>query len=268
MSGVIFFETLKRNWTQMVYWGLGMGALAALMMVAIPDIETLDTMSDLMGSLPPAAMAAFGIEDMEAFSTPEGFIGFGYFLYALIILAIFAALAGLSIVSADEDEGILDVMLSLPVSRRRLLLEKFAVYALLSAGIVGIAHLGFVLTQSASQLDVDMNLLLIGSLNMLPSMLYLIAFTLLVTVLIRRRAIAMGVVIVYFVGSYMLDVMGGILAGTVGDGLQALSFFAYYNGDSVMLDGLNPLNVVLLLALTGAFLWLSLWAFERRDIGL
>jgi ABC-type transport system involved in multi-copper enzyme maturation permease subunit len=67
--------------------------------------------------------------------------------------------------------------------------------------------------------------------------------------------------------SYVLFVIGGsVKEDTFGYYLGRLSVWTYFDGQTVVREGLNPVNVGGLLALVLVLLVVSLWAFERRDI--
>ena len=89
MAGTVFKDTLRENWRQIIYWGLGMAVLGWFMTLVAGDSDTLKGYADLFASMPPALMAAIGIQDAAAMATPEGFINFVFFGYAILVYAVF-----------------------------------------------------------------------------------------------------------------------------------------------------------------------------------
>src|SRR5262245_38818129 len=105
MSGAVFFETVRRSWKGMVYWGVGLGLMAWLQTIIIPDVEALKKMADLMKSLPPFLLQAFGSTDIAFMSTPEGYMTLQWFSWAVLILAVYSVLSGLNVTANEEDRG-------------------------------------------------------------------------------------------------------------------------------------------------------------------
>ena len=268
MAGVFFAETLRRDWRLAVYWGAGLALLGFVIISVIPDAAALNRYADMLESMPPFMLNMLGAEDATALTTPEGFIGFGFFGYALLVLAVFGVLAGLSITSGEEDGGVLDVVLSLPVPRWRVFAERFAAYAVLVVLIAFIGFVGLVLANATTSISIDNGRLLVGALNMIPATLLVIAFTAFVAVVLRPRSVAVGLAAGFIVVSFFLDFIASAARHVVTDALSLLSFFTYYDGQHVMLNGPVLVNVLVLLAAMGLLLAGGLWFFERRDIGL
>ena len=126
MSGTIFMETLRHNWRIALYWGLGIGGYAVLIILLIPSVDVLKQYADLVANMPAGMLKMFGAADASSLGTPEGFLGFGFFTYTVLMLAVYAVVAGLGVTANEEDQGILDVVLSLPVPRWRIIVERLA----------------------------------------------------------------------------------------------------------------------------------------------
>ncbi len=268
MSGVIFTHTLRQNWKQILYWGIGMGLLGYYLVIIIPTVDALKQYADLLATMPPAILQLIGAEDMAALATPEGFISSGFFSRLLLILSVFAVTAGLNITASEEDEGIMDVLLSLPVARWRVIIEKFVAYTLISLVIVLLGLIGLLLGLGSSEMQVQTSKLVESSFNVLPSLLLLIAVALFMGTVIRRRSTATALTVAFIVGSFFIDFLGVSASGTVAENLRALSFFSYYDSQSVMLYGLSWSNVLILLGVTALLVAGSVVAFNRRDIGV
>jgi ABC-2 type transport system permease protein len=269
VTGVVFTHTLKRNWRSMLYWGIGIGLIGYLQIVVLPNTDSLQQMADLVATLPPVLLQAFGGGDIASIATPEGYLSFRYFGIVLIVFAVYALIAGLNVTAAEEDRGILDVVLSQPLPRWRLVIEKVLAYTLLMVAIVIISFLGLWLGVAATPTFViDTGKLLQGSFNILPGTLVMLAATTLIATLTRRRATAGTIAAIFLVASYFLDFLGRTVSETFVNSLSALSFFTYYDGSSVIQGGLNWGNIVLLLAAALLLTAGAVYAFQQRDIGV
>jgi ABC-2 type transport system permease protein len=267
MRGVVFSETLRQNWRGMLYWGVGLALLGLVTLTLITDVDALKQVAQLMETLPPALLRAMGMDDLTQLATPEGFLGGAYFGRVILILSVFGVISGLNITANEEDQGILDVLLSLPLPRWRLIIEKFAAYTLMAVVIVGLGFLGLYLGERASMLEINTRRLLESSFNVLPTVLLIIAFTGLAGAVFRRKGTATMVTAIFVIASYFVDLMGRAASDSFLNQLRVLSFFSYFDNDGVMRDGLAWGNVGLLLVVAGVLVAGSLWFFQRRDIG-
>jgi ABC-2 type transport system permease protein len=262
-------ETLRRSWRGTLGWGLGMFLLGLLITMLVQDADMLNRLTELTQSLPPALLRMIGAsEDVLAMATPEGFIGTAFFGRSVLILAVYAILAGLNITSNEEDQGILDVVFSLPLPRWRFIIEKFAAYSLLTVVVLALSFIGLVLGAQTTAINVDTAKLLAGCVNLLPGTWLMIAFTGLAGAIFPRRGTAVAVTAVFVIGSYLLNFLGQMASESIFSSLSQLSFFRYYESGDVILNGLSWSSVGLLLAVTVALVGMSLWFFQRRDIGV
>jgi ABC-2 type transport system permease protein len=268
MSGTIFSETLRRNWRAGLFWGLGLALLAYFIMLMVGDAAFLEGMSAMFESLPPAIMQIFGASDMSALVSTEGFVSTIYFTYAGLVMAIYALLSGLNISANEEEAGILDLVLSLPVGRFQLILERYAAYVVISIGVVLLTHAGLLLGSLQTGVAVNQGLLLAGSINMLPMTLFMMAFTAALAVILRRRAAALGIAVAYLIASYFIDFLAKAVTHELMNVVSRISFFSYYDSQTVLKQGLVVANVLVLAVALVVFVVAALYFFKRRDIAV
>lgn len=269
MSGVLFTHTFRRGLRPALIWGIGLLIYGFYGTAIIPDVDALQQYTAVMETIPPAMLQVFGVgDDMSFMTTPAGFISFGFFGYIMLFLAVYAVSSGLNVIASEEDQGIMDVMLSLPLPRWRVIIERFAAYTLLSVGVVLMGFVGLVSGLQFSELVVDTGRLLEGSLNILPSMLLIMSLTVFVTAVIRNRNTATAIAAGFVIVSYFLNVIGSAASGSIAGQIARLSFFYYYANNEVMQYGLMPVNMLGLLAVTLLLVVGGVWAFQRRDVGI
>jgi ABC-type transport system involved in multi-copper enzyme maturation permease subunit len=270
MTGAVFVETLQRGWKGMLGWGLGLGLLAFISIIIIPDVDALEQMASLMESLPPVLIQALGGGDITFMATPEGYLALQYFSVALLFFSIYAVVSGLDVTANDEDRGILDAFLSLPLARWRLILEKFAAYSLLIGGaiLISFVFMGAAIGLTPALATVSMDRLAAANFVMLPALLVVLAFTLFIAAIVRRRGLAIALAAIFVVASYFMDTIGRTAPDTVVSALRSVSFFAYYDATGILQNGLVWGNVLLLLVAAVVLVAGGMWFFERRDVGL
>jgi ABC-type transport system involved in multi-copper enzyme maturation permease subunit len=270
MTGKIFAETLGRGWKTMLYWGIGMALYSLIITVAVLDDQTLQQMLTLINSLPAFLMQGFmGTADIAFMTTPNGYFATKYFTTAMLIFSAYAILAGMAVTANDEDAGILDSFLSLPIRRWAVIIERGLAHVLMLLGVLVLAFMGVAVgSLLVPHVSYDLGGILVGILNMLPSLLFVLLATIFFGVLFRRRSVALGVSAALVIFSYLIYFVTSGAPDSPIAPLGLLSFYHYYNGVGVMQFGLDLANVGLLLALAAVFAALSLLRFERRDIGL
>lgn len=251
----------------MLFWGIGMGLLGLAMMIILPNVGFLKQFEKLLTNM-PAVIKALGMDDAAQMATPEGFISAGYFGRILLFMAVYVVLAGLNITANEEDQGIMDMLLSLPLDRTRLILEKFTAYSLMFIVIVGMGFLGLCVGGLAAAIPFDAVKLWVASINVVPAGLFMLSFTLFAGVFLRRRSQAAALSAAFIIASYILDFAAGAASGSLIARLRGFSFFAYYDNAHVMQNGLNAGHITLLLLLASLLVAASLRIFQRRDIGV
>ena len=268
MIGSVFIETYKQTWKQMVYWGLGLAAMGLLVIIMVPLFD-MQQMKELLESFPPFILALVGVGDeLEVFATNEGFVAIGFFGKSALIFAVYPVVMGMRVTADEEDSGIMDVQLSLPVQRARLIIEKFAAYAVSIVGLVLMIYLGMHIGVAIGGVELDMSRLNEVTFYLVPLMIFVMSFTMIIAAIIRRRQVALGIVTAFVIVSFMLQTIGAAAADTIAESIGAISFFTYYNAGNIMTDGLVSSHVFAYFAVSVILLLMSVYRYERRDIGV
>jgi ABC-2 type transport system permease protein len=268
MRGEVFKNTLWRSLRAAIIWGIVMAFFANYVILLTPDAAGLQGFIGLFNAMPPVVMQAFGITDINAMATPEGFLGIAFFTYASVTLAIYAVLAGLSVTANDEEQGIMNMLLSLPLPRWTLIVERVLAHTVLTALVCLMCYAGVVAGTRINPVLSEVNLLYaaqaVGAL--IPFVMAIFGITLLLGVVIRRRAIAGAVAGVFVALSFMLNTLGGGAGPELGPVLQGLSVFNYYDGGDAMLNGLNWVPTLAMGVIAVILTLVSVRLYERRDI--
>jgi ABC-2 type transport system permease protein len=226
---------------------------------ALGDVDYEAIFTDL----PPAMIEAFGI---QALGTIEGFLGVQVynFLWLLGLGLYFAYSAG-GLLATDIENERLDLVLSMPVSRTRLLVEKFlSMLVPLVVVNVAIGAVVYAIVVAIGE-SVDPVNLALAHLLSVPYLLVCAGIGLVFSVAVDRAAIAeRGAVGVVFVLYLVESVVSG---GTDVEAVQYLSPTHYYDPTPVLIEGTYELlDVAVLLVAFVLLLWLSGVLFRRRDL--
>jgi len=239
-------------------WGLPLGIWSAFIVVIFPSIE--GALSKAVQDYPPALREAFGIGEL---SSVEQYLHAE--MLSLIVplalgyLAVRAVASGLS---GAAESGRLDVLLSAPVSRTRVVAAGFLATAIELAAVLAIT---IALTMAGSLISgagLPFGDALAGYANVWPLALLFAALGVVATGWSLRTSVVTGSVAGVLVTMYLIDLIGRLDDDL--SGIRYVSVFKYY-GNAIE-NGIEPVafcgivGVALLLAGLGARL------FERRDI--
>ncbi|WP_134670929.1 ABC transporter permease subunit [Halorussus marinus] len=214
-------------------------------------------------SLPPAMLDAFG---MQSIGSIEGWLGGQIYTFLWLLgLGVYFAYASAGVIANDIESDRMDLLLSFPVSRRRLLTEKFAsvLLPLVSLNVVvGAVTYGLVVAIGET---IDPMHLAAAHLLSIPYLLVCAAIGLVLSVVVDRAAIAeraaIGLVFVLWL------VESAVGAAEDFAWIQNLSPTHYYAPTPILVDGSYELiDAAILLAAFLGLLVVSQLLFQRRDI--
>ena len=267
MIGAIFRGCLQGNARATVYWTLAISFFGFYAVAIAPDYEGVRQYATLLESFGPIS-TLLGVS-AEVLSSSSGFVTFIYLDYSFLYYSFFAVIAAISISAGEEEHGILDWQLSLPVPRIRFLWERtfafLVIFAIVSFVSGGVTWFSSFLNANVS---LDFWTILSASLNFLPTLMLVFAVTLWISVVVRRRNAAIMLAGFFVVASYFLNGLGDLVGGDAGAFLRGISYFHHYQRGSVLIDGLNPANMLSIAAVAALCLALASLAFQRRDIGI
>ncbi|MCU0270371.1 MAG: ABC transporter permease [Acidimicrobiales bacterium] len=208
MLTTVFTKTLRDQRRSLLGWSIGIAGTVALMAAIWPSFADMD-IDAMMAEYPEDLKEAFNITDL---STGVGYLNAELFSFMIpIMFIVFAVGRGGRLVAGEEEDGTLETLATLPLTRTRVLLEKAA------ALVVGIGVLTIVLWASLvlGSAVVDMG---IGPLEALNGALAMFCFglefgliALAVSAGTGRRALAVGVTSAVAGLSYLLFLMGRLV---------------------------------------------------------
>jgi len=259
----VFTKTLRDlRWP--TFWvALGMGAMTGYFALLFPTYSRIIDLNSILDKMGPAAKL-MGASLGDA-STLVGFLHIELFSMILPALMVaFAAGMASGFTAGEESRGTIDVLLSYPVSRRRLVLEK-TVAVVIGCIVAAVTVWVFAIVGAAasgSTLPWDK---LAAALVMLVLLgLDFGAIALAISAATGNRGAAIGVAVALMVVMYLVDALSSIVDSL--SAVRPLSLFRYYMGDDPLRNGLNFGDAGVLAAVAVALLVVSVIAFERRDL--
>jgi ABC-2 type transport system permease protein len=262
MTGALLAKALRELRGSTVGWSLGIGALLVLTVSLYPLIA--DTYADLTDQLPAGMLAFMGMD--LPFNTLEGYLSAEFFSYGGLAVGVFATLAGTALVASEENAGTLDLLLSWPVSRTRLLLTKVAGLAGAMAVLTLVITASALGTAYAVGVDGAWGRTAVGFLLLWPFGMAVGLVALAASLALPGRLVAGSAVALYLLASYVIDSLGNLVEEL--EPLRPLLITSYLQGQEALAGDARLAYILGGVGIGLGALALALWLFSRRDIGV
>ena len=258
-------RALEDRRVSLAFWVVGLVVYTALIVAVWPFIDDNEDFKDLAQSYPDALQAMFGGADAFAlFTTPEGFLNTYLFSMILPLLLVGMAVAmGSALLAGDEEDGLLDLLLSNPLTRTAAVTQKaLAIGLALVAMGVALCVVVLVLGRLVD-LDVGVGALAAATLGALLYGLLHGLIALLAGSLRGAKGFALGVGWGLALLGYLINVVANLTDSL--EPLRWLSPLYYATADDPIVNGVPPE----FLALAGAcavIFGATIVAFRRHDL--
>ena len=248
----------------LAWWVVGVVVYCGFIVAVWPVIDGNDDFEQLYSEMPEALQAMFGADGFNDFTSPAGFLN--TYLFSMILPFIFTGLAvslGASLIAGEEEDGLLDLMLSYPIRRRRVVLEKIAAMGI-ALFVVGGATI-VVLVAAKEPVNLDVGLLGLTSAT-LGSVLYALVHGLLALVAGAwkgERGLASGIGWGVALFGYLLNIVANL-----DDSLEWLAWFSplHWATAGSPVAGSIPATFLALVGAAAVLTALTLAVFERHDL--
>lgn len=258
----LFFHDLKRGKLSLVIWTSVLAFMILICVVIYPEMkEQMAEMSEMfsdMGAFSDAfSLDQLGLDDFLGYISMEcgEVLGIGG--------ACFAAIIGISALSKEERDKTAELLLTHPVSRKRVFFSKllcvFCQIFILNAAVLTV----LVLSCLAIGEDADMKKLLLVFLSyfILHTEIALVTFG--ISAFMRKRGIGIGLGISMLF--YFLNIIANISEDV--EFIKYLTPFAYTNGAYILENSsLEWKYVAIGAAVTFLAVALGFFKYEKKDI--
>jgi ABC-2 type transport system permease protein len=261
----VYLKSLRDMERSVVWWSLGLVAMAALMIAVYPTIRDNPELNDLVQQYPEALKAFIAFGGDVDYASGAGYLGSELFSFMVPLLLSVAAIgAGARATAGEEEAGTIELLLSNPVSRRRLVVEKAAALAtetvllafvLWISLLVGVEIVGMDLSAAHLAAATAAAALLAFSFG---------AIALLAGAVTGRRSAAIGIPAAVGVAAYLVSSLGS-LVDVLGFARNGSPYYHYVASDPLR-HGLGLEHAGFLLGVGILAAGLAVFAFERRDL--
>jgi ABC-2 type transport system permease protein len=258
-----FERSLFEERRALVAWTLGLFTYAFVMTAIFPTIRDNPALKTIHSAYPEVLRSLFAIGDM---ATGVGYLRVEVFsTVSPVLLIIFGALWGGDLTAGEEDRGTIDLLLANPLSRQRVVLEKWAslVTGLVVASLgLGIGALGGIVI---FDLDVSVMTLTAATVSVWLIGVLFGSLALAIGASTGARGLARGVTTVLAVAAYLLSTLPDLVAWL--RPLRPLSPWYHALGTDPLASGFHLWHLGGVAAATVAVLGAAIVGFNRRDLG-
>src|SRR6266851_1073359 len=251
----VYLRSLGMITTATFWWTLAIAGFAAWMVIIVKQTEA-QLRSLLSGSSAIAGFVKLGGSDS---ATNAGILG-AFFLFLPVMLMAFAVTQA-NRWSADQDDGLLELVLSTPQPRLRVMLARFGALATATIFISVATLLATLLASAAWGLSLDYGNLAAASLSMIPLGLLVAAIGYLFAGWLRA-AVDTGLLSFLLVIWVFISFIGPGLS--LPDATQKLSPFFYYG--TPLMHGIQVADLLVVVAVGAVALAIASARFTRKDI--
>lgn len=258
-------KTLRDGRRAFLWWSVGILGLVALMVAVFPTIRDNEELNALVQEYPEALKGFIAFGGEVDYLSGAGYLGSELFSFMVPLLLLIAAVgAGAAAIAGEEERGTLDLLLSTPVSRGRVGLEKLAAMAIEVAGLGAVLFGGLAVGSTV----VDMGISLV---NLAAACVAAVALSLVfggmaygLSAATGHRPLGIGVAVAAAVAAYVVNGLAPLVPAF--EAIRELTPFYQYAAGDPLREGFDVPRILLLLALGTAFSLLGLAAFTRRDV--
>lgn len=242
-------------------WGVALAAISGAYISFYPAMGGGAEMQSMIDGMPDGMATAMGYDQI---GTAGGYISSTvYGLIAPLLLLVFAITTGSRLLAGQEEDGTLELELTAPVGRRRLLGERIAALwsnLLLLAASVAVVTFALV---AALDLDLGATRILACATGLLLLVLGFGTLALAAGAITGRRSAALGVGAGLAVVAYMLNAIGPTVDAAW---MTAISPFSWYLENDPLTQGFDTRGLILLALVPTVASIAGLVGIGRRDL--
>jgi ABC-2 type transport system permease protein len=260
----VFLKTVRDLRWPVLWAGLGLGILGAYFMWIYESFTTALDFQEILDAFPPAIKALIGGAVIDI-SSPTGFLNMELFPLMLpLVLGGFAIALGSGATAAEESRGTLDVLLSEPIQRWRVVTEKVLAMVIATAAVALALFVGIELGCALGGISVAVDRVAGGLVVATLLALVFGGIALSLACWTGNRALAIGLTGAILVIAYFINALAPLVDSL--DRIQGISPFYYYLDGDPLRNGVNWAHAGILAGAALVFYVLALVGFERRDL--
>lgn len=263
MIPALFLKTLRDHWRGYMGWIIGLVAMVSVLVSVYPTVRSsASAMSTFIANYPKALRQIFRISD---YTSGAGYLSSELlsFMGPLIFIAIGISW-GASATAQEEENRTADLLLTLPISRSKILLTKILAAVLAQVVLALVLYLSLVVSVRFVHLSIGSSKVAAASLSCaLLGIMYNAVATLLGAVW-GKRSIALGGAIALAFAGFLFFSLAPLVSTF--NRIKLINPFQWTLGSEPITHGFDAGQIVITLLTGIAIFGGSIILFQRRDI--
>lgn len=249
----------------LVGWSIGLTLYVVLLVAMFPSIRDNESFDAALEDYPDVLKDILGGEQAFDLTSATGFVGAELYALALpILFAVFTIGFAAKSVGGESESGQLELIVSLPLRRTRILLEKAAAMTFATVVLAMVTVVALLVAGAFVDLGLAVSRVLAVTVGLVLLSLFVGFVTMAAGSTTGRRASAVAAGSIVFGGSYLIHVLG-TLSETL-ESVRSFSVYYHYYGHDPLRNGFPVGNYLVLLVLSGLALAVAAIVFDRRDL--
>ncbi len=263
MNFTLFKKMFRDHWISLLAWGLVIIFIATVQLSVYPSIaESGNTAKQFIDTLPENMKQMFRMQD---YTSGPGFLNTELFSLMLPLVMIgVGVLWGTSATAEEEQEGTADLLFSLPISRRSILVSKMAATFVALVSLSAIVFLAIYLLKNSAGLTVSTLFLAFACLTQVFLGLFFSGVGFLVGSLTGRKGLSLGVgsgiAIICFL-FYSLSPLVSTFKFT-----NRINPFQWTLGNNILVNGFDASGLAKLIVSSVILFVSAVLVLERREL--
>ena len=262
MKPVLFLHEIKRNVISLAVWSFAMAFMLGICIIIYPEMQSqMNEMSDMFSEM-GSFSEAFGMDQIN-FGEFMGYFGVECGNTLGLGGAMLAAIVGVLSLAKEEKSSTADFLLTLPVSRYRVVTEKllFCIFhvAVVNAAVTLVSVFGAL----AIGVEADYGEMFLILLAYFLMQIEIMAITFGISAFVKKGGLGIGIglgFVFYFMGIF----------SNLADELEFIKYltpFGFADSAYILDKGaLEPIALAVGLALSAASIALAYWHYGKKDI--
>ena len=257
----IAFQTAKDNWKTTLILTLLFSGMAAMYAGMYPAFK--DMMADMNSGIFDQFAFIPGYQDMASYI---GFLNIEmYQIFYVLILGIILGFIAASMVSKEIESKTIDVLMSNPVSRKQIIIEKFLGLIPMVLVINFVTMLVIIGTTIIIGEDLNFYYLFLTHIISVPYFLSIVSIGILISTIFDEKMKASIITMALVVAMYIFDSIAELIPDY--ESLGIISMKHYFNPyDALKFGEVDTVGTSILLVATVVILLAAVFYFDYKDI--
>ncbi|WP_430298087.1 ABC transporter permease subunit [Sinomonas sp. B1-1] len=262
----VFLKTLRDQLRALAGWAVAIAVLVAMYAAIWPSIRDQPSMNAFLDQMPEALRSLFAMSGADM-TTPTGYIKIELLSFmGPIVVLLYAIGTGVAAVAGEEDHHTLELLLSTPLSRARIVLEKAGAMAVGTVFLAATMGASLMVEGSWTGMDLpaDKVFAAMGHLALLG--LVFGGLGLALSAATGRAGLSKGLPAALAVLAYVVNGLGGVVDWL--KPVQKYSPLYQYSGHDPLVNGVDWPSAWIALGTAVVLVVLAVVAFRRRDVAV